>query len=41
MSRLSIPTVLIFRDGQLVDRVVGAVPKENLKKSIEKHLSAN
>ena len=34
-----IPTVLIFKDGELVDRVVGAVPKDVLKQSIEKYLA--
>lgn len=31
----SIPTLLIFKDGQLVNRLVGALPKEE----IERHLS--
>ncbi len=30
----SIPTLLFFKDGQLKDQVVGAVPKETLKKRI-------
>lgn len=32
----SIPTMLLFRDGELVNRLVGALPKEN----IEQHLVA-
>jgi thioredoxin 2 len=32
----SIPTMLLFRDGKLVERLVGALPKEE----IEKHLLA-
>jgi thioredoxin 1 len=31
----SIPTLLIFKDGVPVDQVVGAVPKEVLKKRLE------
>ena len=26
----SIPTLLIFKNGQLVDKIVGAVPKQNI-----------
>jgi thioredoxin 1 len=31
----SIPTVLFFKDGELVDRLIGAVPKAELKKRFE------
>ena len=31
----SIPTILLFKDGELVDRQVGAVPKETLSKAID------
>jgi len=34
---MSIPTMLIFKNGDLVDRFVGAIPKEELKKKIEVH----
>jgi thioredoxin 1 len=34
----SIPSVLFFRGGELVDSVVGAVPKSQLVDRIEKHL---
>ena len=34
----SIPTILFFKDGALVDTVVGAVPKATLVKTLEKHL---
>jgi thioredoxin 1 len=34
---MSIPTLLVFKDGTLVDRLVGAYPKEELKKKIEVH----
>jgi len=34
----SIPTLLLFKDGQLVDRAVGAGPKDFYKKRIEKYL---
>lgn len=33
-----IPTLIIFRDGKEVDRVVGAVPKPALKQRIEQVL---
>ncbi len=35
----SIPTLIIFVGGQVVDTVVGAVPKETLMKRIEKHIA--
>ncbi|OIO20359.1 MAG: thioredoxin [Candidatus Magasanikbacteria bacterium CG_4_9_14_0_2_um_filter_41_10] len=36
---MSIPTFLVFKGGELVDTVVGGVPKDRLKAVIEKHLS--
>lgn len=34
----SIPTLLIFKDGQIVDQIVGAVPKTHLKKQLDAQL---
>jgi thioredoxin 1 len=34
----SIPTLMIFKGGEKVDTVVGAVPKTTLKGTISKHL---
>ena len=34
----SIPTLLVFKDGEMVDRHVGAVPKETLSSSIASKL---
>ena len=34
----SIPTLMIFKEGQRVDMVVGAVPKTTLSNTLEKHL---
>jgi thioredoxin 1 len=34
----SIPTLMIFKDGQRVDMVVGAVPRTTLANTIEKYL---
>ncbi|PKB67750.1 MAG: thioredoxin [SAR202 cluster bacterium Io17-Chloro-G3] len=34
----SIPTLLVFKDGQPVDQVVGAVPKGTLKKRLDSAL---
>jgi len=35
---MSIPTLLLFRDGEPVERIVGFTQKANLKKKIEEHL---
>ena len=34
---MSIPTLLLFKDGEMVDKVVGFQPKEALAELIEKH----
>lgn len=35
----SIPTLMIFKGGQKVDMVVGAVPKSTLATTLDKHLA--
>lgn len=35
----SIPSLLIFKGGEVVDQIVGAVPKSQLKKQLEAQLS--
>jgi thioredoxin 1 len=34
----SIPTLMMFKDGRLVDRMVGAAPKGELQKFIDRNL---
>ena len=34
----SIPTLMLFKDGQLVERLIGARPKADIKKMIEAHM---
>jgi thioredoxin 1 len=34
----SIPSILFFKDGKLVDTVVGALPKPHLEQKIQEHL---
>jgi thioredoxin 1 len=34
----SIPTLMLFKGGSMVDTVVGAVDKETLKKMVDSHL---
>ena len=34
-----IPTLLIFKGGQVADQIVGAVPKEQIQKVLERHLN--
>lgn len=36
---LSIPTMILFKDGQLVNRMVGAMPKRKLLKELEPALA--
>ena len=36
----SIPTMLFFRDGKVVDSVVGALPKAALAQRIDRHMGA-
>jgi len=35
---LGIPTLLLFKDGQPVEKIVGFQPKDNLMSTINKHL---
>lgn len=35
---MSIPTLLVFKDGEQVDKVVGYQPKENLVSLLQNHL---
>ena len=37
-SVMSIPTMLVFKNGEMVDKVVGAIPKDQIKTMVEKHL---
>jgi len=34
-----IPTLLLFKDGQVKEQIVGYVPKEMIQKALDKHLS--
>jgi thioredoxin 1 len=36
----SIPTILIFKDGKVVEQIVGAVPKQKLVNALDAHLAA-
>ena len=33
-----IPTLLVFKNGQVVEQIVGAVPKEQITKALDRHL---
>ncbi len=35
----SIPTLLVFKDGQAVDQLIGAVSKGSIQQLIDKHLT--
>lgn len=34
----SLPTVLLFKDGEVVERVIGAVPRPHLEGKVQAHL---
>ena len=34
-----IPTLLVFKNGQMVEQIVGAVPKDQITKALERHLA--
>ena len=34
----TVPTVIVFKEGKEMDRLVGFIPKENLKNKIESYL---
>ena len=34
----SIPTMLVFKGGEVVDQIVGAVPKTMIESKLEKHM---
>ncbi len=34
----SIPTLIVFKDGDVLEQVIGAVPKSEIKKAIDKAL---
>jgi thioredoxin 1 len=33
-----IPTLLVFRNGQVADQIVGAVPREQIEKALARHI---
>ncbi|MCC7460574.1 MAG: thioredoxin [Proteobacteria bacterium] len=33
-----IPTLILFKDGQMIDQIVGAVPKDRLEGMLKKHV---
>jgi thioredoxin 1 len=33
-----IPTLLVFKNGQVVEQIVGAVPKDQITKELERHI---
>jgi len=35
----SIPTLILFKDGKIVDQLIGAAPKEQIRAMVQKHLT--
>uniref|UniRef100_A0A7V4KCU4 Thioredoxin n=1 Tax=Fervidobacterium pennivorans TaxID=93466 RepID=A0A7V4KCU4_FERPE len=38
MKIISIPTMIIFKEGKPVDKIVGALPKQSIKEAIDRNL---
>ncbi len=38
---MSIPTVMIFKNGQLVERIVGVTPKDRFVAALQNHVSVS
>ena len=38
---MGIPSLLIYKNGEVVDRIVGVVPKEHITKALEAHVTMN
>ena len=36
----SIPTLLFFKDGKVVDQIIGAVPKPQIEAKLKQHMAA-
>src|SRR6266550_7188301 len=34
-----IPTLLVFKNGQVVEQIVGAVPKDQITKALDRHVA--
>jgi thioredoxin 1 len=34
-----IPTLLVFKNGQVVEQIVGAVPKDQITKALDRHMA--
>ena len=37
----SIPTLMVFKGGKVVEQIIGAVPKKNLMEKVLPHISVN
>jgi thioredoxin 1 len=35
-----IPTLLVFKDGKVAEQIVGAVPKDQIEKALQRHVGA-
>ena len=37
----SIPTLLFFKDGKVVDQIIGAVPRKNIEQKLQQHAASS